>query len=158
MFDSKSDYALNKLDQDAIVCKSATGVHIRLTREDFASDEEFQHWKEWSDCDYHDTEKAGRKFYDKCTALNTVLDSSGLSIEDILVAPLLRMEQSEQRTARIQMVRSVLTEKQYRRLRMYFIQGMTETRIAEIEGVGQRRISKSITSGIAALKKILKNF
>lgn len=158
MFDPKSDYALNKLDQDAIVCKSATGVHIRLTREDFASDEEFQHWKEWSDRDYHDTEKAGRKFYDKCIALNTLLDSSGLSIEDILIAPLLRTEESKQRLSRIQMIRAVLTDKQYRRLRMYFIQGMTETQIAEIEGVGQRRISKSITGGIAALEKILKNF
>ena len=45
MFDSKSDYALNKLDPDAIVCPSATGVHIRLPREDFASEYQFQHWK-----------------------------------------------------------------------------------------------------------------
>ncbi len=29
MFDRKSDYALNKQDPEAIVCKSATGVHIR---------------------------------------------------------------------------------------------------------------------------------
>ena len=41
MFDTKSDFALNKFDQDAIVCRSVTGVHIRLTREDFASEEEF---------------------------------------------------------------------------------------------------------------------
>ena len=49
-----------------------------------------------------------------------------------------------------------LTEKQYRRLRMYYLQGMTEAKIAELEGVGQRRISKSLASGIAALEKILK--
>ena len=85
MFDSKSDYALNKLDQDAIVCKSATGVHIRLTREDFDSEEEFQYWKEWSDCDYHNTDKVGRSFYDHCIALNEALDSAGLSIEDVLI-------------------------------------------------------------------------
>ena len=158
MFDSKSDYALNKLDQEAIVCKSATGVHIRLTHEDFASVEEFQRWKEWSDSDYHEADKAGRKFYDKCIALNTVLDSSGLSIEDILVAPLLRMEESEQRASRIRIIRAVLTEKQYRRLRMYYLHGMTEAQIAELEGVGQQRISKSLISGISALEKILKNF
>lgn len=37
MFDTKSDFALNKLDRESIVCKSVTGVHIRLTREDFAA-------------------------------------------------------------------------------------------------------------------------
>jgi len=28
MFDRNSDYALNKKDPDAIVCKSATGIHM----------------------------------------------------------------------------------------------------------------------------------
>ena len=74
MFDTHSDYALNKLDGEAIVCPCASGEHIRLTREDFSSEEEFQHWKEWSDCDYHDTEKAGRKFYDKCNCVWTEYD------------------------------------------------------------------------------------
>ena len=48
MFDSKSDFALNKLDRDAIVCRSVTGIHIRLTREDFASEVEFLRWKVWA--------------------------------------------------------------------------------------------------------------
>lgn len=51
MFDNTSDFALNKLDREAIVCKSATGLHIRLTRADFASEAEFEHWKKWSDGD-----------------------------------------------------------------------------------------------------------
>ena len=42
MFDTKSDYALNKRGKSAIVCSSATGAHIRLTREDFASEEAFK--------------------------------------------------------------------------------------------------------------------
>ena len=37
MFDSQSDYALNKVDKDAIVCPSVTGGHVRLTLEDFLS-------------------------------------------------------------------------------------------------------------------------
>ena len=52
MFDRNSDYALNKKDPDAIVCKSATGIHIRLTRADFSSAEEFEKWKRWSDENY----------------------------------------------------------------------------------------------------------
>ena len=47
MFNPKSEYALNKLDQDAIVCPSATGIHIRLTREDFDTEEEFRFWKDF---------------------------------------------------------------------------------------------------------------
>lgn len=64
MYDRKSDYALNKQDRDAIMCGSVTGVHIRLTRSDFSSEEEFQKWKAWSDRDYHTAEKAGRAYYD----------------------------------------------------------------------------------------------
>ena len=45
MFNTNSDYAINKLDPDAIVCRSVSGEVVRITREDFASDEEFEIWK-----------------------------------------------------------------------------------------------------------------
>jgi len=64
MFDKKNDYFINKREADSIVCKSVTGTYIRLTREDFSSEEEFQKWKEWSDKDYQEAEKVMRKFYD----------------------------------------------------------------------------------------------
>ena len=79
MFDPKSDYALNKKDQEAIVCPSATGVHIRLTREDFASEEEFLRWKAWSDGDYKGIESAGRGYYDNCVTLAEALNPTGAS-------------------------------------------------------------------------------
>ena len=53
MFNRKSSYALNKKDPDAIVYMDANEVIIRLTREDFASEEEFLKWKSWSDGNYH---------------------------------------------------------------------------------------------------------
>lgn len=56
MFDKKSEYALNKHDQDSIIYISVSG-HIRLTRSDFSSEEEFLKWKAWSDEDYHEREK-----------------------------------------------------------------------------------------------------
>lgn len=65
MYDRKSDYALNKQDRDAIVCGSVTGVHIRLTRSDFSSEEEFQKWKAWSDWDYH-TNANGDTVFERC--------------------------------------------------------------------------------------------
>ena len=66
MFDRKSDYALNKRHPDSIVCKSVTDVHIYLTRADFSSEADFLKWKEWSDRNYHQMDKAGRGFYDNC--------------------------------------------------------------------------------------------
>ena len=60
MFDTHSDYALNKADKNAIVCPSVTGEHIRLTREDFSSEEEFLYWKDWSDNDLHKIENDGQ--------------------------------------------------------------------------------------------------
>ena len=70
MFDRKSDYALNKRHPDSIVCKSVTDVHIYLTRADFSSEADFLKWKEWSDRNYHQMDKAGRGFYDNCLPLD----------------------------------------------------------------------------------------
>ncbi len=82
----------------------------------------------------------------------------GLSVEDVLLAPLLKQEEQDRRSAQIRHIRDALTDKQYRRLCLYFLQNLTEQEIAELEGVGQQRISVSLSSGIKALKKILKKF
>lgn len=52
MFNRKSSYALNKKDPNAIVYMDANEAIIRLTREDFAREEEFLKWKSLSDADY----------------------------------------------------------------------------------------------------------
>ncbi len=132
MFDKKSDYALNKLNPDAIVCKSVTGVHIKLRREDFASEEEFRYWKETSDSDYQETELAGRGFYDYCISMDEVRNSSGISTEGAFFAPMLNAEQKEQRPALLQQIKNKLTEKQFRRLCLYYLEGKTEAQIAEL--------------------------
>ena len=87
MFDTRSDYSLNKSDPGAIVYRSSYGVHIRLTREDFDSEEEFQKWKDWSDQDYHDTEKTGHVFSNRTLPLNGLSEKSIAvqSPEDVLI-------------------------------------------------------------------------
>ena len=64
-----SDYAANKTDAEAIVCRSATGEDVRLTRADFESDEEFQRWKGWSDADYKQSERRDRAYNDRRLSL-----------------------------------------------------------------------------------------
>lgn len=157
MFDTKSDFALNKLDRDAIVCRSVTGIHIRLTREDFASEEEFFRWKVWSDGDYYDTEKDGRGFYDNSLPLDPRVDKLGAvpSVEaDILTmldAAEASVEQTRRTAALIEQIKSCLTGTQYRRLWMLYAQKMNVTAIAKAEGISKASASRSIS---AALKNI----
>lgn len=73
MFDTKSVYALNKLDKDAIVYPSVTGEDIRLTREDFSSEEEFLYWKKKSDANYHKTENDGKMTAAACLWIPSVI-------------------------------------------------------------------------------------
>lgn len=159
MFDKKSDYALNKRDKDSIIYISVTGP-VRLTRADFSSEAEFLRWKSWSDGDYRATEKAGRGFYDNCIALDDQLTLVGsvLSVEDELF---LALEETEAQAKRAQRcaelmaeIRSRLTEKQFRRLWMLHVDGMTVTSIAISESVSKASVSKSISSA----EKIIRTF
>jgi len=154
MFDKHSDFALNKLDPDAIVCKSATGVHIRLTREDFSSEEEFLYWKKKSDSDYKDIETAGRGYYDNCIPLAEGLRTAAASAEDAFFAPILKAERKEQRIALIRQFKRVLTKKQYRRLWLYFVECLSMEQIAQQEGGTHQTVSECIA---AAKDKIVNN-
>ena len=157
MFDTKSDFALNKFDRDAIVCRSVTGVHIRLTRADFASEEEFLRWKVWSDGDYYDTEKDGRVFYDNGIPLDPRVDKLGAvpSIEAGILAALDAAEASAEQAQRtavlMEQIKACLTETQYRRLWMFHARKMNVTAIARAEGISKASASRSIS---AALKNI----
>lgn len=158
MFDTKNDYSLNRNDPAAIVCRSVDGIHIRLTCKDFDSQEEFLRWKNWSDDDYHTMAKAGRGYDDNCVSLIEAADVPLPSVEEIMLAPMMEAESDERRAILLEMVRSSLTRKQYRRLRMYYLQSMTEAEIARQEGVGQQRISNSLVSGKKIVEKFFQDF
>ena len=140
------------------MCRSADGVHIRLTRENFDSEEEFLRWKNWSDDDYYTMVKTGRGYDDNCIPLIEAVDAKLPSAEEVMMVPILEAECAERRAALLETVRSSLTEKQYRRLRMYYLEGMTEAEIACQEGVGQQRISNSLVSGKKIVEKFFQNF
>lgn len=111
MFNTRTDFALNKFDKTAIVCQSVSGPNIRLTREDFASEEEFVYWKNWSDSDYKEIDRTGRED-DACLSLE---DQRGLQVpsaEDIVLAPyIVEAEQRERRRRMLKQIRSNLTAK-----------------------------------------------
>lgn len=158
MFDRQSDYALNRKEPDAIICKSVSGVHIKLTRLDFSNAEEFEKWKAWSDTDYQETENAGRNFLDHCVPMEESLLPGAPSAETEFWTPIEDQEQAVRRFLLVEEIKDSLTEKQYRRMYLYYLADMTETEIAAHEGVGQRRVSTSLSSGRKILSKIFEKF
>ena len=155
MFNRKSSYALNKKDANAIVYTDANDNLIRLTREDFASEEEFQRWKSWSDENYH-TEDNRDVVEGKHNMPLDDLSEAALAIPAIDVVMEHQHEKSEQRrqaSAMVSQIRDKLTETQFRRLWMYFVDGMTIDEIGAREGVSHQAISLSITTTIKKIKK-----
>ena len=159
MFDKKSEYALNKHDQDSIIYISVSG-RIRLTRVDFSSEEEFLKWKAWSDADYHQTEKEGRSFNDNRVALDDYLDVVGAvqSAEDEFFSELLKAdvqaEEKDLREKRLAALKAVLNAKQYRRIWMYLAEGKSITEIARAEGLSKASVSRSIAAALRKLRKL----
>ena len=156
MFNKKSSYALNKKAPDAIVYMDVNEVIIRLTREDFASEEEFLKWKSWSDGNYH-TEDNQDVVEGKHNMSIDDLAEAALSIPAIDVVMECQHEKSERRrmaSAMVSQIRDRLTETQFRRLWMYFVDGMTVDEIGRIEVISHQNISKSIGSAMKKIKNI----
>lgn len=154
MYNKKSDYALNKINPTAIVCISVTGDNIELTREQFASEEEFMFWKQWSDTEYQETEHRCRGYYDNTVSLNEDIDAVGESLENELIFAMDKDIYERECEKQMEQVRSILTKIQFRRLWRYHALGMSEQQIADMEGVGQQRISNSITDAHKKIEKI----
>ena len=154
MFNPRSDYALNKTDPEAIVYIDSNGAVTRLTRSSFASPEEFQRWKAWSDADYHELEKENHVFS------NHTVSATGdgivvQSVEDILIV--VQNQQEHQKLVRLLMlgIDSCLTLTQRRRLWLSCVCGMTVRQISQIENANFQNVAKSITAAKKKLKKIL---
>ena len=152
MHDKKSIYSLNKQDPEAIVYTDADKHTIRLTREEFDTEADFLKWKAWSDENYHDEEKGDHVEDNYTTPLN---ERAGASDgPEVIIEQRIEKQAQEQYTAEtVIRIKGQLTEKQFRRLWMYHVQGMTQQQIAEVEDVGQQRISTSISSAIRRIKK-----
>ena len=155
MYNRNSDYARNKLDGVAIVYQDACGNLIRLTREDFATEEEFLRWKAWSDADYHRIEKRDHIHANHTVSFEDLPDrlSALPSIDSTLADEFDQQEQKRLHTEKMELLKGCLSEIQFRRLWMHHVEGQTVREIAKREGVGYQRVHKSI---LAAEKKILK--
>ena len=133
----------------------ANEVIVRLTREDFANEEEFLKWKSWSDGNYH-TEDNRDVVEGKHNMSIDGLSEAALSIPAIDVVMEHQHEKFERRrvaSAMVSQIRDKLTETQFRRLWMYYVDGMTVDEIGEEDGVSHQATSLSITTAIRKIKK-----
>ena len=156
MFNRKSIYALNKKDPDAIVYMDANEVIVRLTHEDFASEEEFLKWKSWSDGNYH-TEDNQDVVEGKHNTSIDGLSEAAFSIPAVDVCMEQAHDQAEaihRSVRKVTQIRKHLTDTQFRRVWMYFVDGMTVDEIGAAEGVSHQNISKSIGAAMKKMKKL----
>lgn len=152
MFNTNSDYVINKLDTDAIVCRSVTGQLLRITREDFNSDEEFEKWKLWSDTDYHETELRDRAYSDRKTE-SSIARYIEAQDADWLTMELKAAEQS-QHAQLIERMRGFLTDIQFKRIWQRFAVGLELADIAGSEGVSITAVASSIERAVKKLSQL----
>lgn len=159
MYKKNSIYSINKKYSDAIVYPFANGDEVRITREDFPTEEEFLAFKAWSDENYRKTDN-----YEDNTAKKTVsidvVSESALAVPGIDVVIKRQHKQAEERRKASDMVvqlKDKLTETQFRRLWKYEVEGLTIDEIGGQEGVDHQRISKSILAAKKKIKKIFPN-
>ena len=147
MLNRKSIYALNKKDCDAIVYTDANGNTVRLTRNEFSSDEEFEKWKRWSDDNFHE-EEIDEHFYQNHTLRLNAFSESYISSAG---------EEKKETQFSYDMLlkfKTSLTDIQFRRLWMYAVEKRTEQEIARAENVSQQSIAECLQ---AAKKKFTVN-
>lgn len=146
MFNSKSLYALNKKNPDAIVYPDANGEITYVTRDDFASEEEFLRFKAWSDENFH-IEDNGDVVESKHTVSIHKLSEKAMAVSSYEAAMTRKEMKIEQRKMRIEMivqVKKLLTTKQFERYWKHYALGVKEIDIAAEEGVSQPSVSESI--------------
>lgn len=145
-----SDYAANKTDAEAIVCRSATGKDVRLTQADFESEEEFRKWKDWSDADYKQSERRDRAYSDRRLSLSAAYFMSDRELNECLSGELKATKQ-QTRDDLVTHIRSLLTDTQFSRLWRRFACGRELADIAAEEGVSVSAVADSIQQAIKRL-------
>ena len=153
MLNRKSIYSLNKKDSDAIVYMDAEHHTIRLTRADFDTEADFLKWKTWSDENYHDEEKGDHVEANHTMPLSDLPEKAAAvdGPEIVIEQRIERMEQERYTAETVIRVKGQLTEKQFRRLWLRYVEGLDVDSIARCEG----RVHSSVSESISRARKKL---
>ena len=154
MFDTNTQYALNKRNTKAIVYVDAFGKQIEVTS-DGLDDEEFSIWKELLDEDSHNIEKDDHLYHDHTISFSD-LSLAGCTVPDYETVIIEAEERCEREWLKSQLgfaFFECLSENQQERMWLYAIEGFNTCQIAELEGAAQQSVYESLER---ARKNILK--
>ena len=156
-FNRISIYALNKKDPDAIVYPTADGKAVRVTREDFPSEDAFLAFKAWSDENFHEEENLDHRESNHTLSMDDLSEAALAvpAVDVVMEHQYQRAEQHRMTTDMVIKLKDKLTETQFRRLWKLKVERKTLEEIASQEKVAFQSVHESIES---ALKKISKNF
>lgn len=156
-FNRISIYALNKKDPDAIVYPTADGKTVRVTREDFPSEEDFLAFKAWSDENFHEEENLDHRESNHTLSMDDLSEAALAvpAVDVVMEHQYQRAEQHRMTTDMVIKLKDKLTETQFRRLWKLKVERKTLEEIVSQEKVAFQSVHESIES---ALKKISKNF
>lgn len=156
MIKTNSIYTLNKKDPNAIVYPTADGKLIRVTCEDFPSEEAFLALKAWSDENFHEEEKLDHREANHVLPIDD-LSEAALAVPAVDEEIELEMQIVENRRKASDMLvklKDKLTETQFRRLWMHRVERKTLEEIAAIENVAFQSVHESIESANKKISKI----
>ncbi len=145
MPDKNSIYTLNKKDPEAIIYTDADRNIIRLTRADFDTEADFQKWKAWSDQNYHEEEKRDHVEDNHTTPLDE--RAGAADGPEVIIEQRIEKQTKDRYAAEtIIRIRGKLTEKQFSRLWLRYVDGLDVEDIAQQEGTVHSSISESIAA------------
>ena len=156
MFDTNTQYALNKRNANAIVYVDAFGEKTEISPEALG-EEEFDRWKALMDAELHEEEKEDHIYHDHTISFGDI-SLAGYTVPDyetILIEAEERREREEIKAQLGVAFFTCLSDIQQARLWLYAIEGMTTYQISDIEGATRQAVCASL---IKARKNILNFF
>ncbi len=156
MFDTNTQYALNKRNANAIVYVDAFGEKTEISPKALGEDE-FARWKALMDAELHEEEKEDHIYHDHTISFGDI-SLAGYTVPDyetILIEAEERREREEIKAQLGVAFFTCLSDIQQARLWLYAIEGMTTYQISDIEGATRQAVCASL---IKARKNILNFF
>ena len=154
MFDTNTQYALNKRNANAIVYVDAFGEKTEISPEALGEDE-FARWKALMDAELHEEEKEDHIYHDHTISFGE-LSLAGYTVPDHATVMMEAEERREREEIKEQLgvaFFTCLSDIQQARMWLYAVEGFNTCQIASMEQVSQKNVYISI---MKARKNILK--
>ena len=145
MFDTNTQYALNKRNVNAIVYIDAFGEETEISPETLG-DEEFARWKALMDAELHEEEKENHIYRDHTISFED-LALAGYTVPDHATVMMEAEEHREREELKAQVVLgffTCLSDNQQSRLWLYAIEDRNIYQIGEDEGVAPQAVWRSL--------------